>query len=100
MQVGDTVFGLNTNGMGYTNLFTFNFAVNSTTAYGENGLAIVGNTLYGTTWYGGAYDYGTLFYVTTNGATSGGIMHDFSGLPRTGYDYSISTTTGFTLQQN
>jgi uncharacterized repeat protein (TIGR03803 family) len=70
---GGTVFAISTNGMGYTNLLNLNFAVNTASGYEPlAGLALAGNTLYGTTWYGGGMNVqGTLFYVTTNGATSG-----------------------------
>jgi uncharacterized repeat protein (TIGR03803 family) len=70
---GGTVFAIGTNGMGYTNLLNLNFAVNTASGYEPlAGLALAGNTLYGTTWYGGGMNVqGTLFYVTTNGATSG-----------------------------
>jgi len=75
---GGTVFAISTNGIGYTNLLNLNFGVNTASGYEPlAGLALVGNTLYGTTWYGGAGDRGTLFYVTTNGANSGK-LHDFS----------------------
>jgi uncharacterized repeat protein (TIGR03803 family) len=71
-QSGGTVFAISTNGTGYTNLLDLIFGVNAATGYEPlAGLALAGNTLYGTTWYGGADDQGTLFYVTTNGATSG-----------------------------
>ncbi|MGA2684345.1 MAG: choice-of-anchor tandem repeat GloVer-containing protein [Verrucomicrobiota bacterium] len=70
---GGTVFAISTNGLGYTNLLNLNFAVNAASGYEPlAGLALAGNTLYGTTWYGGGMNVqGTLFYVTTNGATSG-----------------------------
>ena len=88
--VGATVFAINTNGMGYTNLFTFDFGVNSPTGYEPiGGLALAGNTLYGTTWYGGASDRGTLFYVTTNGVTSGK-LHDFSNVTFNQFEYAIN----------
>ena len=88
--VGDTVFGLSTNGTGYTNLYTFVFSVFSASGYeAESGLAVVGNILYGTTWYGGTVDQGLLFYVTTNGATSGE-LHEFSRPSYNQYDYAIN----------
>ncbi len=73
---GGTVFAISTNGTGYTNLLNLNFGVNTATGYEPlAGLALVGNTLYGTTWYGGGMNVqGTLFYVTTNGATSGELV--------------------------
>jgi uncharacterized repeat protein (TIGR03803 family) len=70
---GGTVFAISTNGTGYTNLLNLNFTFNTASGYEPvAGLALAGNTLYGTTWYGGGMNIqGTLFYVTTNGATSG-----------------------------
>jgi uncharacterized repeat protein (TIGR03803 family) len=70
---GGTVFAISTNGTGYTNLLNLNFTFNTASGYEpQAGLALAGNTLYGTTWYGGGMNIqGTLFYVTTNGATSG-----------------------------
>ena len=60
---------VNTNGTGYTNLLNLVFRVSSVTGYNPvTGLALAGSTLYGTAWYGGAYDHGTIFFVTTNGS--------------------------------
>ena len=74
---GGTVFAINTNGTGFTNVFNFNGAIDPNS--GDEpyaGVFLSGNTLYGTTWYGGAYDHGTVFAVGTNGANSG-ILHNF-----------------------
>jgi uncharacterized repeat protein (TIGR03803 family) len=75
---GGTVFAINTNGTGFTNLLNFNGALDPNS--GDEpyaGVFLSGNILYGTTWYGGAYDHGTVFAVGTNGANSG-ILHHFS----------------------
>jgi uncharacterized repeat protein (TIGR03803 family) len=77
-QGGGTVFAIGANGMGYTNLL--DFYLNFTPPNGQQPLAPVvlsGNTLYGTTWYGGSVNHGTVFSVTTNGASSS-ILHSFS----------------------
>lgn len=58
-----TIFAINPNGTGFTNLFTFNYTDG---AFPEGGLILSGNTLYGTT-YEGANGYGTVFAVSTNG---------------------------------
>ena len=65
------IFKVNTNGTGYLILKFFSTVLN----YGTNsdgwepvgGLAISGNTLYGTCKYGGSADYGTIFAINTNG---------------------------------
>jgi uncharacterized repeat protein (TIGR03803 family) len=74
---GGTVFAISTNGTGYTNLYNLNFAVDPNSPGSPQApLVLAGNNLYGATWYGGAYDHGTLFSVATNGSTSG-ILHAF-----------------------
>jgi uncharacterized repeat protein (TIGR03803 family) len=72
------VFALSTNGTGngsgYTNLYVFTgtnspYAI-TTNNNGETpycGLALSGNTLYGTTVYGGTNSNGTIFSIETNG---------------------------------
>ena len=74
---GGTVFAIGTNGMGFTNLVNFDGNVNPNSPdEPEATVVLFGNTLYGTTWFGGAYDHGTIFHVATNGSTSGR-LHDF-----------------------
>jgi len=70
-----TVFALNTNGSGYTNLHNF---TNNDGAQPTGRLILSGNNLYGTATYGGSSDYGTVFAVSTNG-TSFTNMHSFTG---------------------
>jgi uncharacterized repeat protein (TIGR03803 family) len=77
-QGGGTVFAIDTNGLGYTNLLDFD--LNFTPSSGSEplaALALSGDTLYGTTSYGGADNHGTLFSVTTDG-TNNAILHSFS----------------------
>jgi uncharacterized repeat protein (TIGR03803 family) len=67
-----TVFAINTNGTGFTNLHAFtapdrNYGTNSDGAYPSAGLILSGNTLYGTAASGGSSDNGTVFNVNTNG---------------------------------
>ena len=74
---GGTVFAISTNGTGYTNLYNLNFNVDPNSPNSPQApLVLAGNNLYGATWYGGAYNHGTLFSVATNGA-SNGILHAF-----------------------
>jgi uncharacterized repeat protein (TIGR03803 family) len=89
-QGGGTVFAIGTNGLGYTNLLDLIFSVNGIT--GEEPLAplsLAGDTLYGTTWYGGGSDQGTVDYVSTNGAASGE-LHDFSAPSYNGAGFAIN----------
>ena len=64
-----TVFAVNTNGTGFTNLYSFTGG--SDGAYPDAGLLLSGNTLYGTADGGGinafGLTYGTVFAITTNG---------------------------------
>ncbi|MGA2555722.1 MAG: choice-of-anchor tandem repeat GloVer-containing protein [Verrucomicrobiota bacterium] len=68
-----TVFAVNTDGTGFTNLHNFSAldAATSTTnsdgADPQAGLALSGNTLYGTAQEGGTSGYGTIFKVNTDG---------------------------------
>ena len=70
-----TVFALNTDGTGFTNLHTFTsggyndqfYATNSDGANPNAGLLLSGNTLYGTTSQGGPSGYGSVFKVNTDG---------------------------------
>ncbi|MFZ0826926.1 MAG: choice-of-anchor tandem repeat GloVer-containing protein [Verrucomicrobiia bacterium] len=96
-----TVFAINTNGMGFTNLYSF-----TATAYNNNtggqtnsdganpaaGLILSGNTLYGTTGYGGINARGTVFAINTDG-TGFTNLHTFIGYPSDG----ASPTAGLIL---
>ena len=70
-----TVFAVNTNGTGFTNLHsftathtnTFGVSTNSDGAGPIGGLILLGNTLYGTALSGGSSGYGTVFKVNTDG---------------------------------
>ncbi len=62
-----TIFSINTDGSGFTNLYTFGIMPDD----GTNpcsGLILCGDTLYGTTEYGGNYGLGTIFSINTNGS--------------------------------
>jgi uncharacterized repeat protein (TIGR03803 family) len=62
---GGTVFAVNTNGSGFTNLHSCDSGTNG--EYPCAGLILSGNTLYGTTQYGGSNGNGMVFAVNTNG---------------------------------
>ena len=90
---GATVFAVNTDGTGFTNLYSFSAtSTNSSGAYTnsdgdgpEAGLILSGNTLYGTAAYGGSSGAGTVFAVNTDG-TGFTNLHSFDGYPSDGYD--------------
>jgi uncharacterized repeat protein (TIGR03803 family) len=66
----------------FTNLYTFtatdpNTAANTDGANPQASLILSGNTLYGTTEYGGSYAYGSVFKVNTDGSGFRN-LHSFS----------------------
>jgi uncharacterized repeat protein (TIGR03803 family) len=65
-----TVFAVNTDGTGFTNLHTFTALINSTNSDGTEPSSVIlsGNTLYGTTFQGGHVGGGTVFKVNTDGS--------------------------------
>ena len=71
-----TIFRVNTNGTGFTNLYSFSNG--SDGGVPVAGLVLSGNTLYGTAQYGGDAGDGTVFSISTNG-TSFNRLHSFSG---------------------
>src|SRR6266404_4506618 len=66
-----TVFAVNTDGTGFTNLHSFTafsqIYYNSDGASPWDGLILWGNTLYGTAYSGGSSSFGTVFAVNTDG---------------------------------
>ena len=69
-----TVFAINTNGSGFTNLHYFTDG--SDGGYPYAGLIFAGNTLYGTTLDGGARGVGTVFAINTN-SSNFSVLHSF-----------------------
>src|SRR5665213_1563565 len=59
-----TVFAVNTNGTGFTNLYNFNINNPSDGATPYAGLILSGNTLYGTAAHGGSSGNGTVFSLS------------------------------------
>src|SRR5205814_4563718 len=60
-----TVFKLNTNGTGYTVLWKFTNAPDG--AYPDGVLTLSSGVLYGSTYRGGNWGYGTVFQINTDG---------------------------------
>jgi uncharacterized repeat protein (TIGR03803 family) len=89
-----TVFAVNINGTGFTNLHSFAY---SDGAEPEAGLVLSGNTLYGTTPFGGSPGVGTVFAVNTDG-TGFTTLHSFDssdgGNPVAGLILSGNTLYG------
>ena len=83
-----TVFALDTDSSGFTNLYSFTgtstnasgVSTNSDGASPVAGLTISGNTLYGTASGGGSSGNGTVFKVHTDG-TRFTVLHTFTGTP-------------------
>jgi uncharacterized repeat protein (TIGR03803 family) len=96
-----TVFAVNTNGTGFTNLY--NFTDSSDGAYPRAGLILSSNILYGTAYQGGTVTRGTVFAVNTSG-TSFTPLHSFAGYPsdgaspQAGLILASNTLYGTTLQ--
>jgi uncharacterized repeat protein (TIGR03803 family) len=92
-----TVFAVNSDGTGFTNLHSF--AAGNTNSSGvytnrdgtgpEAGLMVSGNTLYGTAKYGGSSGNGTLFAVNTDG-TGFTNLHSFAAT----YDFYHTNSDG------
>lgn len=72
-----TIFAMNTDGSGFTNLYSFTNGMDG--AAPVAGLALSGNTLYGVTKSGGmSPGYGTIFRINTDGTGFNSIF-DFDG---------------------
>ncbi|HVM47582.1 MAG TPA: choice-of-anchor tandem repeat GloVer-containing protein [Candidatus Acidoferrum sp.] len=99
-----TVFALNTDGTGFTNLHTFSATsgsvggdgINSDGANPIGGLISSGNTLYGTASQGGTYGYGTVFALNTDG-TSFTNLHSFTDGSDGRYPWDPLILSGNTL---
>lgn len=67
---GGTIFAVQTDGLGFTNIYSFTLPVSGTNSDGaspDGNLILSGNTLYGTASAGGRSGFGTVFRVNTNG---------------------------------
>jgi uncharacterized repeat protein (TIGR03803 family) len=66
---GGTVFKLNTDGSGFSVIKSFVGFDITTPSSPSGGLLLLGDTLYGTTQFGGSGFYGTIFKVNTSGSS-------------------------------
>ena len=73
---GGTVYALNTDGTGFTVLHTFTSSSDGSDPQAGS-LALSGNMLYGTAYYGGPGGYGTVFALNTNG-TGFTVLYSFT----------------------
>ncbi len=72
-----TVFTIDPAGAGYSVLHRFTgYPLDG--SYPKGGLVLVGSTLYGTTYMGGAFSNGTVFAISTNGSGYV-VLHSFCG---------------------
>ena len=76
-----TVFKVNTDGTGFTNLYYFKGGSDGINPYG--GVVVVGGTVYGSTTAGGTGIAGTVYRVNTDGSGYK-IMHNFTGAANDG----------------
>jgi uncharacterized repeat protein (TIGR03803 family) len=94
-----TIFAVNTNGSGFTNLYSFSGGDDG--ANPSAGLVLSGNTLYGTAPKGGRSSDGTVFSINVNGSNFS-ILHSFRGSdgssPSAGLVLSGSTLYGTTVE--
>ncbi len=100
-----TVFAVNTDGSGFTTLYSFSALSNisaGTNTDGANpaaGLIVSGGTLYGTAFGGGFSDRGTLFALNTNGTGFANLYNfEASGAYPNGLTLSDNTLYGTTQQ--
>ncbi|HZR19300.1 MAG TPA: choice-of-anchor tandem repeat GloVer-containing protein [Verrucomicrobiae bacterium] len=71
LSAAGTVFRVGIGGGGFATLYTFSFGDGCTNTDGAipfSGVALSGNVLYGTTYYGGSGGNGTIFAVNTEGS--------------------------------
>ncbi len=74
-----TVFSISTNGDNYLVLHTFAGGTNQDGHNPNAGLLLSGNTLYGTTGFGGTNNHGTVFSINTDGSGYT-VIHSFAGV--------------------
>ena len=88
---GGTVFKINTNGTGYATLHSFTNNPDGIEPQGD--LILSGNTLYGTTTFGGASGRGIVFSINTDGSGYT-ILHSFTNAPEPNNPYGGLVVSG------
>jgi uncharacterized repeat protein (TIGR03803 family) len=88
-----TVFKVHTNGSSYTVLKEFDGYADGGSP--QSALALSGDTLYGTTYSGGAFDFGTVFKLNTDGSDYA-VLKEFTG-PEGGHPSGPLALAGSTL---
>jgi uncharacterized repeat protein (TIGR03803 family) len=86
-----TVFRINTDGSGFTNLHSWSGVNDGVRPQGD--LILVGNALYGTAKLGGSFDQGTVFKVNING-TSFSNLHSFTGINEGAHPFAGLSLSG------
>jgi uncharacterized repeat protein (TIGR03803 family) len=88
-----TVFALNTDGTGFKTLHSFEavpyppYPRTNSDGGSPRSLVLSNNTLYGTAYWGGSWEGGTLFRVNTDG-TRFSVLHSFKGVDPTTFTNS------------
>jgi uncharacterized repeat protein (TIGR03803 family) len=75
-----TIFKVNTDGTGFSNLFNFIFVsggVSTNGYYPQGGLVLFSNNLYGTAFQGGMYGFGTVYKINIDG-TGFAVLYNFN----------------------
>jgi uncharacterized repeat protein (TIGR03803 family) len=88
------IFAVNTNGTGFTSLYSFGPTPDG--FYPAAGLILSGAALYGTAQTGGTNGYGAVFSINTNG-TGYAILHSFTNTPDGYSPQSVLVLSGSTL---
>lgn len=92
-----TIFSLNKDGSGFTTNYTFSGMSGGDSSTPEGRLAVSGNTLYGTTYFGGSDNNNGTIFSFTIGSTSDGMLYDFTNQV---YDQNVVSVGGLTLSGN
>jgi len=89
-----TLFKVNTDGSGFTNLYNFTYTSNGVNPHTR--LILSGSTLYGTAQNGGSSGKGTVFAINTDGSSFTN-LHSFSGGSDGAYPRAALVLSGNTL---